>query len=100
MWVIGSERLPKAENFQTRRLYFAGVVLSGLGLLFLFAMGVYAFNPTSDGEPERGKEILDTAKTIIPPIITLVLGYYFGQDNPEPESNNSDLELDQAKQGE
>lgn len=29
--------------------------------------------------PEPGRELLDIAKTILPSIVTLVLGYYFGQ---------------------
>ncbi len=33
----------------------------------------------SDLSNSRGKEIFDACKTILPPIATLVLGFYFGK---------------------
>lgn len=86
-------------GFETRRLAFASIVLSGLGLIFVFVIGVYFFSEVQpEGKVYPAKEIFDATKTIIPPIITLVLGYYFGQiqkDEPttlqdEDSSNEED----------
>jgi heme/copper-type cytochrome/quinol oxidase subunit 2 len=65
----------KSEN-STRQLHFAAVVLTGLGLLFALSMAMFYWD---NGDAESaGKQIFDAVKTIIPPIITLILGYYFG----------------------
>lgn len=61
---------------ETRQLHFAAVTLSGLGLLFLLSMAMYYWSSNTNGP---AKEIFDSSKTIIPPIVTLVLGYYFGK---------------------
>jgi hypothetical protein len=87
--VASSKHLHSGDDFETRRLYFAAVVLSGLGLIFIFATALYFL---STNESTAGKEIFDAAKTIIPPIITLVLGYYFGQDKDQSSPNKKTLE--------
>jgi hypothetical protein len=33
----------------------------------------------ADAGNERAKEIFDACKTIIPPMVTLIFGYYFGR---------------------
>lgn len=70
---------PDSEaEFEGRRLYFASIVLIGVGLLFVLSMTMYYFEEPSSGN-SRGKEIFDSCKTILPPIATLVLGFYFGK---------------------
>lgn len=69
-------RLDERSEFETERLYFAATVLAGLGIIFLESMAMYYW---SSGSPDTGKEIFDACKTVIPPIATLVLGYYFGK---------------------
>jgi hypothetical protein len=91
--VAASKHLHSGDDFETRRLYFAAVVLSGLGLIFIFATALYFL---STKESTAGKEIFDAAKTIIPPIITLVLGYYFGQD--KDQSRNSKTKQETVKE--
>jgi membrane protease YdiL (CAAX protease family) len=71
----GKEAIEKGQ-FEFQRLYFAAVVLTGLGLVFLESMAMYYWSPPNQ---EVGKNIFETCKTVIPPIITLVLGYYFGR---------------------
>jgi hypothetical protein len=66
----------KQTQFETERLYFAAVVLTGLALVFLESMVMYYWAPK---ESKVGQEIFDTCKTVVPPIVTLVIGYYFGR---------------------
>lgn len=50
------------------------MTMIGLTLTLIFAMSLYAAtNPT-----EAGKEIFEACKTILPPIATAVLGFWFG----------------------
>lgn len=65
-------------RFEFQRLSFAAVVLTGLGLIFLLSMAMYYWAPSGS---EAGKTIFESCKTVIPPIITLVLGYYFGKSD-------------------
>lgn len=53
------------------RLSFAKSILLGLGLLFLAGMIVTVFTKNND--------IFDSCKTVLPPIATLIIGYYFGE---------------------
>lgn len=53
------------------RLKFAGRVLLGIGILFATAM--YAEIILDD------VEVFEACKTILPPIATLIIGYYFGE---------------------
>ena len=70
-------------QFETERLYFAAVVLTALAIVFLESMAMYYWAPTGS---EVGKEIFDTCKTVIPSIVTLVIGYYFGRTEQRQES--------------
>ena len=67
------------SEFQQKLLFAAGV-LTGLALLFAFSITVYVWGPSSaaNGAEPPGKVVFDACVKIIPPIITLVLGYYFG----------------------
>jgi hypothetical protein len=53
------------------RLIFAYWVLSSLFILFLLSGIAHVFYPSSD--------IFESCKTILPPIATLIIGYYFGE---------------------
>lgn len=66
----------RAPDPSTRQLHFAAVTLTGLGMVFALSMAMYYWGQV--GSPGAGKEIFDGCKTVIPPIITLILGYYFG----------------------
>jgi hypothetical protein len=65
-----------ASAQETRRLYFASCVVTGLGYIFITGMLMSYFGT------EKGVALFDGVKTIIPPIITLILGYYFGATKP------------------
>ena len=67
-------------EFEKSKLYFAAAVLAFLAFIFLLAMILYAFGPeakppTADAP---GKVIFDSCVKIIPPMVTLIIGFYFG----------------------
>ena len=57
------------------RLLLAKWVLLANSILFFFSGLAMLVNP------EHGAAIFDACKTILPPIVTLILGYYFGESN-------------------
>lgn len=63
------------EALEVRRMHFAAGVVLGLCYILVLSM-LMAF--MGDGENSMGARVFDNVKTFIPPIITLVLGYYFG----------------------
>jgi hypothetical protein len=96
--IIDAKQGPAAANFDTRRLYFAAVVLTGLAVIFLEAMAMYYWG--CDGSvtaaaaaagkacsSEAAKDIFDACKTVVPPIVTLVLGFYFGKAEQAPRGH-------------
>jgi len=83
---------PYVENLEVSRLYFAAGVIGGLGFLSVFSIVVYVWGPPGSpqgGEPP-GKVIFDACVKIIPPIVTLVLGYYFGTSKAQATSTRTD----------
>ena len=59
-------------SFETGRLFFAVAVLLGIGLIFFEAMIIDYYST------DTNTQIFDTCKTVLPPIATLVLGFFFG----------------------
>lgn len=79
--VLGTKSASVQQNgpdaLETRRLYLGGSVATGLGFLLTISM-LMAY---CGENKEEGMKVFDTMKVILPPIITLVLGYYFGSAN-------------------
>lgn len=67
-----------AESFfAVQRLFFAAGVLPVLAFMLMLSFAVY-FRIGQEGNPiNAGQEVFDSMVKVIPPIITLVLGYYF-----------------------
>ena len=67
------------QEFEKSKLYFAAAVLAFLAFIFMLAMIFYALGPepTVGSEPP-GKAIFDACVKVIPPLVTLVIGFYFG----------------------
>ncbi len=57
------------------RLALAKWVLLVTAVIFFFSGMAVLINPA------QGAAIFDACKTILPPIVTLILGYYFGESN-------------------
>lgn len=74
---------PKDVSFERRRLYFAAVSLTGCMLVILLAMAMFYFDCAPEG---AGSTIFDRCMTIVPPIVTLVLGSYFGRAHADAEN--------------
>ncbi len=77
IWSLG---IPNSQ--ESKLVHFAAVILTTLALIFLLSMAMYYWEPSlpnlnpSDG---RGAKIFDRCAQIIPPIVTLVIGYFFGR---------------------
>jgi Na+/H+ antiporter NhaA len=79
IWARNSSRASGgSQDLDPKQLHFAAAILTGLGLIFSLSMAMLVWGG------ERGKEVFDACKTAIPPIVTLVLGYYFGRERIGP----------------
>lgn len=58
------------------KLVFAKAVLG-----FIFVLAVLAGAARIWAEKEAGKDIFDAATTLLLPVVTLVLGFYFGRND-------------------
>lgn len=68
--------LPEDMSAEAKaRLTLAYVVLGGVAALLLFSGGAVLFAPQE--RLEKASEMFEFAKTFGPPIVTLVLGFYF-----------------------
>lgn len=65
------------------RLRLAGWVLLALFVIVLVGLGAVLFAP--EGRHEDAKEFFSFIKTVVPPLFTLVLGFYF---NAQGSSND------------
>lgn len=67
-------------DFEGSRLYFAAGVLAFIAFIFIVAMLIYAFggDPAAGGAETPGKIIFDSCVKVLPPIATLIIGFYFG----------------------
>ncbi len=73
---LGNEK----ELTPTAKLTFAKWVL-----FFIFVLAVLSGIARIWAEKEAGKDIFDAATTLLLPVVTLVLGFYFGRnDNNNP----------------
>jgi hypothetical protein len=70
---------PRAD-FEASRLYFAAGVLAFIAFIFMLAMLIYAFggDAAAGGADSAGKIIFDSCVKVLPPIATLIIGFYFG----------------------
>jgi len=90
MWMI--YHIDGGEDTSVRHLYFGSVVLTSLTLVFVLGMAMYYFAPAESTQAGRAKDIFDTLKQIIPPLLTLVLGFFFGKRfGPKTDQSRSIL---------
>jgi len=76
--LIWARRNSQKSGLESKQLHFAAATLTGLSLIFCFSMAMYYWGVGE--QAGRAKDIFDSCKTIIPPIVTLILGYYFGRE--------------------
>lgn len=68
------------KEIEKSKMYFAASVLAFLAFIFMLAALLYALAPKAmNGSTDSaGKEIFDACVKIIPPMVTLIIGFYFG----------------------
>ncbi len=71
-----AEELPAKDR---ARLKLASQILVGLGVIFLTTAWVHIYGP-NDTRKEAA-EVFEFVSTFAPPIVTLVIGFYFNTDN-------------------
>lgn len=76
------------SEFEKSKMYFAASVLAFLAFIFLLAMIIYALGPESSqpSTESSGKTIFDACVKVIPPLVTLIIGFYFGASQNNPSS--------------
>ena len=62
---------------ESRHLYFGSVVLTALALVFMLGMAMFYW--AGPDSAERAQKLFEACQQIIPPLVTLVIGFYFGQ---------------------
>jgi uncharacterized RDD family membrane protein YckC len=96
MFAVGI--MPELEK---SKMYFAAAVLAFLAFIFILSIIIYALGPEpspSVTEPP-GKLIFDSCVKIIPPMVTLIIGFYFGasQGNNQAQPERAAIVAPAAK---
>jgi len=83
MFVVGTFDDPHKS-----RMYFAASILAFLAFIFLLSIIIYALGPepASPNTESPGKIIFDSCVKIIPPVVTLIVGFYFGTAQSDHEA--------------
>lgn len=95
MYYLSTLSPPAGQNpFDFHKLYFAYGVLVAISILLIFASVVFIWGPaaTPPNTESPGKAVFDAFIKILPPIATLVVGFYFGmgtQKSPVTEDKPS-----------
>jgi hypothetical protein len=77
------------DRFEMSRLYFAAGTLAVLSFVFLVSMILYALGPDGASEDSPGKVIFEACVKVIPPIVTLIIGFYFGAQQRSHDGDGS-----------
>jgi len=79
---LGPDLLPQPVTItQPQRQQMAQVFLTSAAIIFVLVILLFYFEPViGAGTLGTGEAILEATLTVLPPIVTLVLGYYFGRD--------------------
>lgn len=89
------------EDFEKSKLYFAAAVLAFLAYTFLLAMILYALGPepADPAKDSPSKVIFDACVKVIPPMVTLIIGFYFGASQGtggEPAADSASVPTTQS----
>jgi len=80
------------NEFEKSKMYFAAAVLAFLAFIFMLAIIMYGLGPEpkESSTESPGKVIFDACVKVIPPMVTLIIGFYFGasQNINQPEKDN------------
>jgi len=81
---------------ETRKAFLAAATLIGLGALYLAGMIFYYYAPAE--KQNIGRELHEGVKTVVPPFMALIMGYFFGKSSNLAVRN--DKEKRKAKESE
>lgn len=81
-YIIRAMKSSEDQSIESKTIELAAIFLLGLIIFFAEAMAMYYWG----GNNSAGKEIFDACKTQIPPLVTLVIGFYFGRSQPQKEN--------------
>lgn len=81
--------LPVVECY---KLYMAFGVLFAVAVILALGAGIYALIPPNGQGDHPGKNIFDTLSKTLLPVVTLVLGYYFGRSQVASSARAPDVQ--------
>ncbi|XKM07806.1 hypothetical protein HF313_16320 [Massilia atriviolacea] len=71
-------RTVNGQDAESRQLYFGSVVLTAMTLVFILSMAMYYWAEGAEIQA-RAQKIFEACLQVIPPLLTLVIGFYFGK---------------------
>jgi len=83
---IQCSKVVSISGLECFRLYLAFGVLFAVAVLLAVAAAFYALIPPPEQGENPGKQIFDTFSKSLLPVVTLVLGYYFGSSQTNSQS--------------
>jgi hypothetical protein len=88
----------KIGPLECHKLYLAFGVLFAIGVLLVVGAGLFALLPAPSSGDAPGKSVFDGFIKVLPPIATLVLGYYFGSTQTETKAERRSQEVPAVEQ--
>ncbi len=86
---IQCSKVASISGLECFRLYLAFGVLFAVAVLLAVAAAFYALIPPPDQGEHPGKQIFDTFSKSLLPVVTLVLGYYFGSSQTNGQGKDA-----------
>ena len=84
------------QDQESRHLYFGSVVLTSLALVFMLGMAMFYWAPENEVGAMRGQKIFEACVQIIPPLLTLVIGFYFGKRSEATQKGDATPKIGRA----
>ena len=79
---IECSKVTSISGLECYRLYLAFGVLFAVAVMLAIAAAFYTLIPAPSQGDHPGKLVFDTMSKSLLPVVTLVLGYYFGSSQP------------------
>lgn len=67
----------KTQGHEEKIVHFAAVILTTLALVFMLSMAMYYWS--AEDSTAAANKIFESCLQVLPPIATLVIGYFFGR---------------------
>ena len=79
------------NSFECHRMYMSFGLLFGILMVLIISAGLYVFITTDAAKPgdkNAAKEVFDTFSKGLLPIVTLIIGFYFGVGSQKSDVQN------------